>query len=476
MQINKPKTKNNTQNGITLIALVITIIVLLILAGVAINMAINSDGLFGKANEAAEGWNTAVEEERTAIQGLLDKLGVREPLDLPEGWEESKVADIVKETSTITGTNKERIAPIPVGFVASQITADAQGKGAENTIAGGLVIYQVPAGATVDWANSTITLSGEATAKNLQETVNQFVWIPVDDINQMVMCKSNNSTGTVTAENTSDVCNIELVNGTLKCTNKTHTRATELCGRLYGADTNTSTKPYTTSMDFSLRNQTWTNNSGYREPDVLGSSYDNESNTSGLSAFTTNMSQDFINMTTSVKKYGGFYVSRYEVGENGASKKNQRVITAGTALETPTVYQGVNRWYGLYNTVRTSSEINKTVKYNTHMIYGSQYDQIINFLESNSNNEPQKGHSDRQLPDQGLTGANGNDIMNNIYDLEGNNREWTAQASNTSGRVLRGGNYGSAYDGNYYPAASNRGYSSPTSTSRYDSSRTSLYL
>ena len=64
------KSKNK---GITLIALVITIIVLLILAGVAINMAINSDGLFGKANEAATGWNTAVQEERK-IGNLLNIL------------------------------------------------------------------------------------------------------------------------------------------------------------------------------------------------------------------------------------------------------------------------------------------------------------------------------------------------------------------------------------------------------------------
>ena len=75
---------NKTQNkGITLIALVITIIVLLILAGVAINMAIDSDGLFGKANEAAEKWNTALGEEEQGINDLLGKLDEMSPTFKP---------------------------------------------------------------------------------------------------------------------------------------------------------------------------------------------------------------------------------------------------------------------------------------------------------------------------------------------------------------------------------------------------------
>ena len=38
------------QNGVTMVALVITIIVLLILAGVTLNMVIGENGIFGKAN------------------------------------------------------------------------------------------------------------------------------------------------------------------------------------------------------------------------------------------------------------------------------------------------------------------------------------------------------------------------------------------------------------------------------------------
>ena len=46
----KEKLKKN--NGITLIALVITIIVLLILAGVSLSMVFNQDGIFNRAEQA----------------------------------------------------------------------------------------------------------------------------------------------------------------------------------------------------------------------------------------------------------------------------------------------------------------------------------------------------------------------------------------------------------------------------------------
>ena len=68
------KLNQKGNNGITLIALVITIIVLLILAGVAINMAIDSDGLFGKAREASERWNRSITEEEAVIKDIFSML------------------------------------------------------------------------------------------------------------------------------------------------------------------------------------------------------------------------------------------------------------------------------------------------------------------------------------------------------------------------------------------------------------------
>ena len=62
------------EKGITLVALVITIIVLLILAMVSISI-VNQQGLFDRANNAATTYNKAAEGEQaniTAAEKIID--------------------------------------------------------------------------------------------------------------------------------------------------------------------------------------------------------------------------------------------------------------------------------------------------------------------------------------------------------------------------------------------------------------------
>ena len=70
--INKIKGRDiyaNASNfGITLIALIITIIVLLILAGVTLNMLMGENGIFGKANISKERTNYASAKEIINIE------------------------------------------------------------------------------------------------------------------------------------------------------------------------------------------------------------------------------------------------------------------------------------------------------------------------------------------------------------------------------------------------------------------------
>ena len=51
------------QSGITLVALVITVVVMLILAGVAIAAVVDGDGLFSKTREAVETYENAADKE-----------------------------------------------------------------------------------------------------------------------------------------------------------------------------------------------------------------------------------------------------------------------------------------------------------------------------------------------------------------------------------------------------------------------------
>ena len=78
-KILKRKEKNQ---GITLIALVITVIILLILAGTAITLSINGGNLFSKTNEAAYEWNTAVAREESALSNVFEILDMAANPDL----------------------------------------------------------------------------------------------------------------------------------------------------------------------------------------------------------------------------------------------------------------------------------------------------------------------------------------------------------------------------------------------------------
>ena len=59
----KTKIRYTSERGITLIALVITIIILLILAGVTINMVLGDNGIIANSQQASERHNEKTELE-----------------------------------------------------------------------------------------------------------------------------------------------------------------------------------------------------------------------------------------------------------------------------------------------------------------------------------------------------------------------------------------------------------------------------
>ena len=350
------------------------------------------------------------------------------------------------EGNNNTSGGQTTIVPIPEGYVASEVEG-------ENKIEEGLVIYE---------ETEPVTAENHATALT---TRNQYVWIPVEDINDMVMCSSNSG---------SSVCNLVLDGETLKCTTHPST-ATDLVGRLYvGTSVDIGNNAYSYIMDFTKKDQIY-DTSSFHEPSIASSatSYD-ESNGLTVAQFKS----DFIAMATSVAKIGGFYISRYEIGENGNSKKGQMVLTADSTNGTN--YLGANKWYGLYNNCRD-------IENNKQMIWGCQYDQVIKFIGE----EAQIGHYNRNLIKEGsLSGQNEKDKMKNIYDLEGNYIEWIAEShlftfNLTTGsttflaRTTRGGYYLSlVYGTDYYPASyrRNSSWNVPREATEWDSSRSTLYL
>ena len=63
-----------SSKGITLVALVVTIIILIILAGISINMLVGTDGLITKAKQAKENIELAQTEEQTRLNELYSQL------------------------------------------------------------------------------------------------------------------------------------------------------------------------------------------------------------------------------------------------------------------------------------------------------------------------------------------------------------------------------------------------------------------
>lgn len=71
------------ESGITLVALVVTIVVLLILAGVAISLTIGQNGIFTRAQNATQKWDEAEKNEAgemntftNTYDNLLRNLGL----------------------------------------------------------------------------------------------------------------------------------------------------------------------------------------------------------------------------------------------------------------------------------------------------------------------------------------------------------------------------------------------------------------
>lgn len=60
------------QKGITLVALVITVVVMLILAGVAIAAIVDGNGLFNSTRDAANRYQVSAEQENQLLQQLMD--------------------------------------------------------------------------------------------------------------------------------------------------------------------------------------------------------------------------------------------------------------------------------------------------------------------------------------------------------------------------------------------------------------------
>ena len=280
----------------------------------------------------------------------------------------------------------------------------------------------------------------------------EFVWVPVDDV----------------VLDTSRDADLPKSSDTGTSSGKTYTPmavqvGNDYKGILYEFSGSNGYLKYGSNANYQG------SSSQYREPDVV-SSYDGGSyDTVDGKITTTKLTTEYNAMIASVLKYKGFYVARYEAGLDkitneivfkNASVESNNVITTD-ASNTDTY-----KWYGLYKKIKTFATDSDSVV--SSMIWGSQYDAMMNWMAKNGKNV---GNSNSSIYNNTTTTGNkSTDVVNNVNDLYGCHYEWTLEAYSSSNRAKRGG-----YSLDYYSPAS-RDINNPSSTVSHNSSRATLYI
>ena len=103
------KVLSRKNEGITLIALIITVIVMLILAGVAINLTVGDNGIFKKSDEGAKIYKNAANNEATSLNEIDKEMG-----DLIDQYHN----DENKNYTMVDGV------PVPKGFTHTEGTKE----------------------------------------------------------------------------------------------------------------------------------------------------------------------------------------------------------------------------------------------------------------------------------------------------------------------------------------------------------------
>ena len=172
--------KNKQERGITLIALVVTIVVLLILAGVSISLVLNNNGVISKAKDAKNQYAEAQTNDEKQLNEVSD-------------WIDTKVGDTTGGGSA-GGSDYDPASdgvPIPAGFVY-----------VGGTKASGLVISDATADKEKYKGQTTVGTDLEG---------NQFVWIPVENIAdyKRTAYAENFDTGTIDPSTNSTKINVD---------------------------------------------------------------------------------------------------------------------------------------------------------------------------------------------------------------------------------------------------------------------------
>ena len=413
-----------TKNGITLIALVVTIVILLILASVSISLVLDNNGIINRSKEARREYGQAKDNEQEQLNEASD-------------WMDGK-------TNGNGGTSK----PIKVG-----VNEKATSNGTINGGEGNTNNPTIPEGYTP--INTDASNWGDGSSAPTQDSIDHGLVIKDDSNNEWVWVPVDSATLATMYETSSDAKTLCGTTGETAVTTNKYSKTMTI-----GKDSNTITMSRTTPGDkFNAHEPDLAVNDDSVDYDANEAYYKTilgfESKEKMAEAFVA----DYNEMLTSIGKYGGFYIGRYELSSAGVQKDKATLVK--------------NNWYNLY---KKCKELNASNKVETRMIWGCQWDVTCNFIANKGDKKSIRDSSSWGNYDDSTSPANTGNYekrkrkntgsneawkANNIYDLAGNCSEWTQEVNYTNLRAVRGGSY--INNGSSVPASFRSGYSSDDS-------------
>ena len=434
--------KTKEIRGITLIALVVTIVILLILAGVSYNLVLGEQGIIQKTKEAKEETEEAMGKETQDFERLDEEI------------------------NSVTYKRTEEGVIIPSGFYYVGGTIDS-----------GIVISDNSADENkyADKENVNIDLKG-----------NQFVWVPVKNAVYSEEIIINNGEEKQNAINQviekintdSNRCGYPMsiklnINGQI-----------EYVGVLYDCQSQKENDEYSVNFTALKYSQV---NGDFREPDIASTAdsfekYLNILSYSNLADLEKDIHIYYNEMVESVLKYGGFFIARYETcyADKNKEEDNNSEIVFKQGRE---VINSKN-WYEF---CKLHNEYGKSINSNieSNSIYGSQWDQLMIYLrdiKNSINNNPYIIDATGQGACTGeklQSGASNDYEVKNIFDLAGNVFEYTLETRSATTHTKRSSCFRNASGlGETY--ASKRNYviinNDSNTGSIYDGGRCSFYL
>jgi hypothetical protein len=380
-------------SGITLVALVVTIIVLLILAGITIMYVMGDNSIFKKAQDAKNKTDQAIKDEQEYFNNIDNTINQYANANSEGNKVKIEKGELVKtDKAEYIDENGDR-APIPGGFcVVNDSQENAEDR---NTVRDGLVISDI-AGDDLD--NS--------------KHGNQFVWIPVGDYSKFHLIEGYS-------------------NGKLQ----TNLSAVSNPSREAG-DTTEAGSPGKPNAANSV--------AGTEESIAMYKSV-KENKGFYVARFEAGIPGTTVSTTTNDANKQKQDGTIKPVSQKGVGVWNFISWGGSSSDIASDKLPGNDNANGAVKVARSMYKNDGIHKVTSTLCYGVQWDAALNFIDSNYESGSSTGYI-KDSTGKGnysgnivVTGSNTSYQQKHIYDMAGNVWEYTMEAFSNVGRVARGG-------------------------------------